>query len=104
MLGLNRTTVAGGERATAWEYLRIEQRGRKVVYLASPGGRSPATPFALTELGPSRAVFENPEHDYPRRIEYHLTDAGQLEVQLSGEEHGGESGLDWTFDVVGRVR
>ena len=66
MLGIHRDV--DGERA-AFEYLRIEQLSTGITMLASPQGR-PATPFALVESGKERAVFANPEHDFPKKILY----------------------------------
>jgi hypothetical protein len=71
MLGVHRD-LEGGK--AAFEFLRIEERDGKVTYLASPQGR-PATPFELIENGalasaPQRAVFANPDHDFPQRILY----------------------------------
>ncbi|HEX2466205.1 MAG TPA: DUF6265 family protein [Thermoanaerobaculia bacterium] len=66
MLGVHRDT--GGAR-TAFEFLRIEESSGKITYLASPQGQ-PATPFELVESAAQRAVFANPEHDFPQRILY----------------------------------
>jgi hypothetical protein len=66
MLGLHRDT--GGDK-TAFEFLRIEESAGKITYLASPQGR-PATPFTLIESAAQRAVFANPEHDFPQRVLY----------------------------------
>lgn len=67
MLGVS-TTVSSGSM-TAFEYLRIVPRDRGLVYVAQPGGGG-ATEFVLTELTETRAVFDNPRHDYPKRITY----------------------------------
>ena len=56
MLGLGRT-VKGG-RAVEFEFMRIEEKGDGLVYLASPGGK-PATPFPLVERGDMSVVFES---------------------------------------------
>jgi hypothetical protein len=66
MLGLHRDL--DGTKA-AFEFLRIEESAGKVTYLASPQGK-PATPFTLVETAAQRAVFANPEHDFPQRILY----------------------------------
>ena len=42
----------------------------------------PATTLALTELGPARAVFDNPRHDYPKRIVYELSAEGGLSATI----------------------
>ncbi|HVR30518.1 MAG TPA: DUF6265 family protein [Thermoanaerobaculia bacterium] len=66
MLGVHRD-VRGA--TAAFEFLRIEETAGAVTYLASPQGRPP-TPFALIEIAEQRAVFANPQHDFPQRILY----------------------------------
>ncbi len=96
MLGLNRTVVPG--RRTAFEYLRLEQRPDGVLYLPSPGGRDAGVAFRLVVAEPDRAIFENPEHDFPKVIEYVLED-GRLVATTSGDEPG----PSWTYARVGDV-
>jgi len=67
-------TVSRGSMA-AFEFLRVVERDGGLVYVAQPGG-APATEFVLTELGTTRAVFENPRHDFPQRIVYELSAEG----------------------------
>jgi Domain of unknown function (DUF6265) len=67
MLGMSRSVSGGRTTATEFTTLRIVE-GR-VVYEANPSGQKP-TAFPATSLSPDRAVFENPAHDYPRRIIY----------------------------------
>jgi hypothetical protein len=76
MLAVSRTVNTGG-RMVAFEYLRVVEREGGLVYIAQPGGKT-ATEFVLTELTPSRAVFDNPRHDYPKRIVYELSPEGVL--------------------------
>jgi hypothetical protein len=94
MLGVNRT-VSGG-RTVEFEFLRIEQQGDSLVYLASPGGR-PATPFKLVESGEARAVFENPNHDFPRRVSYRLNADGSLTARIEGTRGGKPASKEWTW-------
>lgn len=69
MIGVNRSRSAG--RTTFFELLRIEPgTDGGVVYLASPMGRQPPTPFRLVALADGSAVFENHSYDYPQRISY----------------------------------
>lgn len=70
MLATSRTVSKG--KLSAFEYLRVVERDGGLVYIAQPGG-NPPTEFVLTELTPSRAVFENPHHDSPQRIVYELS-------------------------------
>ena len=45
--------------------------------------------FRLTACEADRLVFENPGHDFPRRLEYRRVDGDRLEVHVSdGEERG----------------
>ena len=60
---------------------------------AQPGGRFPPTLFPATEIGDSRVVFANPEHDFPQRITYSLdgrTLRARVEAQRDGEWQGFE--------------
>lgn len=94
LLGIHRSVTPSGR--VVFEYLRIEERPDGVFYMASPMGRE-ATPFRLTELTEDRAVFENPEHDFPKRIIYRREGADTLHARVEGE-HDGETGyLEWTF-------
>jgi hypothetical protein len=84
MLGLSRTIAGDPPRTTFFEFLRIDSTPEGIVYLASPKGRIPPTPFRLTESGPQRAVFENPRHDFPTKISYWLDDHAQLHTRVEG--------------------
>ncbi len=79
MLGVSRTVSRG--KMTGFEFLRIVERGGGLVYVAQPGGRPP-TDFVLTEVTPTRAVFDNPRHDYPKRIVYELSADGRLRATI----------------------
>ena len=83
MLGVSRTIK--GERAVAFEFLRIEFRKDGVFYVAQPGGQ-PKTEFKLTASEGKSATFENPEHDHPKLIRYYLGPDGGLLVDLDGAE------------------
>jgi hypothetical protein len=85
MLAVSRTVARG--RMGAFEYLRIIERDGGLVYIAQPGGGAP-TEFVLTELGPTRAVFDNPRHDYPKRIVYELTEDGTLRATIGFAKGG----------------
>lgn len=80
MLAISRSVNPSG-KMFAFEYLRIVERDGGLVYIAQPGGAKP-TEFLLTELTKTRAVFENPRHDYPKRITYELSDEGALSATI----------------------
>lgn len=79
MLGVSRTVSRG--KMSAFEYLRIVDRDGGLIYVAQPGG-NPPTEFVLTELTTTRAVFDNPRHDYPKRIAYELSAEGDLSATI----------------------
>lgn len=85
MLGISRTVSRGSMRA--FEYLRIVERVGGLVYIAQPGGAA-ATEFVLTELGGTRAVFENPRHDHPKRIVYNFSVESGLTVSIGFSKGG----------------
>ena len=73
MLAVSRTVSRG--RMSAFEFLRIVEKDGGLVYIAQPNGGAP-TEFVLTEFSATRAVFDNPRHDYPKRIVYELKPDG----------------------------
>ena len=91
MLGLHRDVSP--EKPRAWfEFLRIESRPDGVFYVASPGGR-PSTDFRRVEEGETRAVFANPEHDFPKRIVYERR-GDRLTARAEGDD-GAAVGYAW---------
>lgn len=86
MLAISRSVNTSG-KMFAFEYLRIVERDGGLVYIAQPGGKTP-TEFVLTEITDSRAVFDNPRHDYPKRIVYELSSDGSLNT-IVGYMRGG---------------
>lgn len=91
MLGLNRTSDGGTTRHH--EVLRIEARPDGIYYVASPSGQA-TTAFEMVEHGRFFAVFENPAHDYPRRITYRR-DGQWLTVRIEGEN--GSKPAEWRW-------
>jgi hypothetical protein len=82
MLGVSRTIKA--DRMVAFEFLRIVERDGGLVYIAQPNGRPP-TEFTLTSVDEASATFENPAHDFPKKIRYAKRADGALEATISGE-------------------
>lgn len=94
MLGANLTRAS----RTAYEFLRIApnaEGGRS--YFSMPNGRSPPTAFALVELEDQRAVFANPEHDFPQRIIY-SREADVMTARIEGEMNGRAEAMQWRFE------
>ncbi len=89
MIGMHRDA---NDAKASFEFFRIAVTRDGIVYFAQPGGRPP-TPFTLVESGPSRVVFANPQHDFPKRIVYWREDA-KLCARVEGD---GESGEQWCW-------
>ena len=92
MIGMSRTIVDGN--MLAFEFLRIEQRGDSLVYIAQPQG-NPPTEFALVQASASELVFANPQHDFPQRIRYHLNNNGSVTARV--EDESGKKGSDFPY-------
>jgi hypothetical protein len=97
MLGLHRDVA--GNKTVSFEFLRIEATADAITYWASPKGR-PATPFRLKEVSDKKAVFENPEHDFPQRIIYWLGKDGSLHAKIEGTQGGKEAAAEWIWQKV----
>ena len=95
MLGVHRDVFASGKGF--FEFLRIEDGPDGPVYLASPLGRE-ATPFPMVEIGDRRAVFANPDHDFPDRITYWMKDGDTICVRVEGEERDERRSKEWCWN------
>lgn len=85
LVGLGRTHT--GDRTVGFEFLRIAAPGGVQSYIAQPGGQAP-THFARTGGGQHWVRFENPQHDFPQRIEYRR-DGDMLHAEVAGPGNNG---------------
>jgi hypothetical protein len=99
MMGMSRTIA--GNRTAEFEYLRIEQRADGIYYVAHPKARCPGTDFKLTRLTGQEAVFENPQHDFPKRIIYRKIAADALTASIDGGE--GTKSMSFAFQRIKAV-
>lgn len=86
MVGLGRTRSP--ERTTGFEYFRIADQNGSQSYIVQPGGRPP-TSFRRTAGGAHWIRFENPDHDFPQRIEYRR-EGDVLHAEVAGPGENGE--------------
>jgi hypothetical protein len=87
LLAVAHTTKNG--RMTAFEFLRVVARNGKAVYVAQPGG-APPTEFTATTMTATRVVFENPSHDFPKRVTYERLGADRLTASVDGGAASGQ--------------
>lgn len=93
MMGMSRTIV--GDKTVEFEYMRIEQRADGVYYVAHPKARCPGTDFKLTRASATEAVFENPQHDFPKRVIYRKTGEDGLTASIDAGE--GSKSMSFVF-------
>jgi uncharacterized protein (TIGR02246 family) len=82
MLATSRT-VRGG-RATGYEFVVLRAVDGELVYTAHPSGQA-TTDFRGTVISDVVLRFENPEHDFPKAIEYRRTTSDSIRVHVFGE-------------------
>ena len=78
----------GGTRG--WEFSRVVADSAGIVLLPAPMGTQQGR-FRLTSSRAGEARFEDPSHDFPRRIIYRRVDARTLVVQLDRGERDREA-------------
>jgi hypothetical protein len=97
IFGIGRTLR--GNRAIEFEFLRIEARGDTLFYIAQPNG-APPTPFRLTKWDGTEAVFEDPAHDFPKRILYSKLPDGAVKARVDGGEGVAKGAQEFIFRSV----
>jgi hypothetical protein len=85
--GITRARTDG--KVVDGEALRLVAMADAVFYVAKVAHNDYPVAFRLTTCDAERLVFENPGHDFPRRLEYRRIDADRMEVFVSdGAERG----------------
>jgi hypothetical protein len=85
LVGMSRSVADG--KTVEYEYLRIEARDERLVYVASPSGQA-ETVFTLEELTDRSVSFTAPEHDFPQRIVYERMSPRSILAWIDGEVDG----------------
>ena len=81
MLSMARTI--GHDSLTDYELVILREAGDRLIFEAHPAGQDTAS-FASTLVSDTSLVFENPEHDFPRRIGYRRVGADSLVAWIDG--------------------
>jgi Domain of unknown function (DUF6265) len=85
MMGMSRNVRDG--RTVGYEFVRLVQREGVLVFMAMPSGQAPAE-FSGTSVSDQGFVVENPDHDFPKRIEYLKNGPDSLIANVSADENG----------------
>lgn len=69
------------------ETVRLEQLENDLFYIVSVPNQNEEKPvaFKLTSSTSDYLVFENPEHDFPKKITYKLVNKDSLYAEISGD-------------------
>ena len=98
MLATTRYLDDNTGRTRGWELSRIVADSAGIALLPAPGGNQQGR-FRLTESGAGSARFEDPSHDFPRRILYRRVDARTLAVRIDRNEQDREA-QEWRLELV----
>jgi len=85
--GIGQTVLKSEGKITFLESLRLIEMSGEVFYLAKVSHNEFPISFKLMECLNNNAVFENPTHDFPKKIIYNLSKDGlALNVTVSSDE------------------
>lgn len=96
MLGTTRYLRDG--RAVQYEFTRIEKTGSGIVMTPHPGGKPSEHGFRLTSVRGGEAIFEAPEHDFPKRIVYRKNSDGTRTARIDGGA-GSTKAQEWRMSA-----
>lgn len=72
------------------ESLKIERTANGIYYVADVAHNPAPVKFKLTNVTDTSAVFENPDHDFPKKITY-LLEEGNLHAFIEGPGKDGNT-------------
>jgi hypothetical protein len=79
------------------EYVKLVKREEGIFYTPTVEHNAGAVEFELTSLTDNKAVFENPEHDFPTKIIYHKIDDDRLDASIEGISNGESTVIRYNF-------
>lgn len=95
LLGVARTIRQGRTVAHEFMVIRTDADGHTTLQ-AAPSGQAPAS-FEMTEIGPNRVVFSNPEHDFPTSIRYQASSKSGLIAAIEGPDGSGTKRIEFAY-------
>ena len=97
------TAVQNGQ-VVSFEQTRIDLRGQRAAYIASPEGQRPVvfTETTPNPATPTAIAFENGEHDFPQRIMYRQMKKGELAATISRLD--GSRPVNYAWVECGKAR
>ncbi len=93
--------IRKGRDTIVLEDVRLEKRPDDSVFYIVKLPHDPTwTPFKLTVAGSKKWLFENPEHDFPQKIEYDFFHRDSLRAAISGPFNGEEKQFFFPYSRV----
>ncbi len=92
ILGTTRYIQAG--KTVQYEFTIIERHEDTIRLIPYPNGQRSEHAFVLTRFALDQAVFESPEHDYPKRIIYRRDGDRGLRARIDAGS-GDAEGREW---------
>ncbi|WP_426091591.1 DUF6265 family protein [Flavobacterium sp. DSR3-2] len=85
-----------------FESITLQQKGDKLTYSATVKGQNndKAVTFKLTTGTEKQMVFENPKHDYPKKIIYTQITKDSLVANISGIQQGKPSSEQFSMKKI----
>jgi hypothetical protein len=85
MVGVGRTVR--GTDLVEYELVVIREQGEKLAYEAHPSGQ-PSAVFLSDSVTGTAVVFQNPQHDFPKRVGYERSGPDRLLAWIDGGPEG----------------
>ena len=93
LIGTSRTVA--NDKTSEYEFLLIREGAKGLEYVAKPS-RQPEAVFTATKVALNEVVFENPAHDFPKKITYkRVGDA--LTAAIEGPMNGQTRKIDFPY-------
>jgi hypothetical protein len=87
-------TTSRAAKVVESEALRLVAMEQRVFYVAKVAQNPIPIAFTLMQCDGQKLVFENPAHDFPKKLEYQLTNPDTFTVRVSD---GAQRGFTLTF-------
>lgn len=83
------TTFAKSDKAASKETLRLVEMSGEVFYMAKIKSNPLPVAFRMTTCSADQAIFENPNHDFPQRLDYQRQGSNRIKVAVTDLTGGG---------------
>lgn len=99
---LGRSFFIRGTDTVVMENIELSQKEKDIYYIpivSNQNGGQP-TSFKLVSSANKTFVFENPEHDFPQRVIYHLVSKDSVHAWIEGKNKGKDARSDFYYSRV----